>query len=47
MHIFLLTTGEILTGNVISDFVKGKKKFEYPSRIQAVLCCTVSLTTLR
>jgi len=27
--------GEILTGNIISDFVKGKKKFEYPSRIQA------------
>ncbi len=26
---------EILTGNIISDFVKGKKKFDYPSRIQA------------
>ena len=26
---------EILTGNMISDFVKGKKKFDYPSRIQA------------
>jgi len=26
---------QILTGNIISDFVKGKKKFEYPSRIQA------------
>ena len=26
---------EIMTGNIISDFVKGKKKFEYPSRIQA------------
>ena len=26
---------EILTGNIISDFVKGKKKFNYPSRIQA------------
>jgi acyl carrier protein phosphodiesterase len=26
---------EILVGNMISDFVKGKKKFEYPSGIQA------------
>ena len=26
---------EILTGNMISDFVKGKKKFEYPLLIQA------------
>ncbi len=26
---------EILVGNMISDFVKGKKKFEYPARIQA------------
>jgi acyl carrier protein phosphodiesterase len=26
---------EILTGNMISDFVKGKKKFQYPSRILA------------
>ncbi|HXB44898.1 MAG TPA: ACP phosphodiesterase [Puia sp.] len=26
--------GEILTGNMISDFVKGKKKFEYPLQIQ-------------
>jgi acyl carrier protein phosphodiesterase len=25
---------EILVGNLISDFVKGKKKFDYPSRIQ-------------
>jgi acyl carrier protein phosphodiesterase len=25
---------EILTGNLISDFVKGKKKFEYPAGIQ-------------
>lgn len=25
---------EILTGNMISDFVKGKKKFDYPSQIQ-------------
>lgn len=24
---------EILAGNMISDFVKGKKKFDYPSRI--------------
>ena len=24
---------EVLTGNMISDFVKGKKKFEYPPRI--------------
>lgn len=24
----------ILTGNMISDFVKGKKKFDYPSQIQ-------------
>lgn len=24
---------EILTGNLISDFVKGKKKFDYPARI--------------
>jgi acyl carrier protein phosphodiesterase len=26
---------EILVGNMISDFVKGKKKFEYPAGIQA------------
>jgi acyl carrier protein phosphodiesterase len=26
---------EILTGNIISDFVKGKKQFDYPSRIHA------------
>lgn len=26
---------EILTGNLISDFVKGKKKFDYPLRIRA------------
>jgi len=25
---------EILAGNMISDFVKGKKKFDYPDRIQ-------------
>ena len=25
---------DILTGNMISDFVKGKKKFDYPDRIQ-------------
>jgi len=25
---------DILTGNMISDFVKGKKKFDYPKRIQ-------------
>lgn len=26
---------EIVTGNLISDFVKGRKKYEYPSRILA------------
>jgi acyl carrier protein phosphodiesterase len=26
---------DILAGNMISDFIKGKKKFEYPDRIQA------------
>jgi acyl carrier protein phosphodiesterase len=26
---------DILTGNLISDFVKGKKKLDYPKRIQA------------
>ena len=25
---------EILVGNLISDFVKGKRKFDYPSRVQ-------------
>ena len=25
---------EILVGNIISDFVKGRKKFDYPARIQ-------------
>jgi acyl carrier protein phosphodiesterase len=25
---------DILTGNMISDFIKGKKKFDYPERIQ-------------
>ena len=34
MHIFLLTIPEILVGNLISDFVKGKKKFDYPLGIQ-------------
>lgn len=26
---------EVLTGNMISDFVKGKKKYDYPARILA------------
>jgi acyl carrier protein phosphodiesterase len=26
---------QITTGNIISDFVKGKRKFDYPARIQA------------
>jgi acyl carrier protein phosphodiesterase len=26
---------EVLTGNMISDFVKGKKKYGYPPRILA------------
>lgn len=26
---------EVLTGNLISDFVKGKKKFDYPPRVLA------------
>ena len=25
---------EILTGNMISDFIKGKKQFDYPARVQ-------------
>lgn len=34
-HAFLsFSNGEILTGNVISDFVKGKSKFTYPSIVQ-------------
>lgn len=34
-HAFLsFNSKEILAGNMISDFVKGKKKFEYPSGIQ-------------
>lgn len=34
-HAYLsLDDREILAGNMISDFVKGKKKFDYPLRIQ-------------
>lgn len=34
-HAFLsFNNAEILTGNMISDFVKGKKKFNYPLTIQ-------------
>ena len=34
-HAFLsFNNPEILTGNIISDFVKGKKKFDYPLTIQ-------------
>jgi acyl carrier protein phosphodiesterase len=34
-HAFLSFNDEyLLTGNMISDFVKGKKKFDYPSSIQ-------------
>lgn len=34
-HAFLsFGVPEITVGNMISDFVKGKKKFEYPARIQ-------------
>lgn len=34
-HAFLsFNNPEILTGNMISDFVKGKTKFDYPSEIQ-------------
>jgi len=34
-HAFLsFNNAEILTGNMISDFVKGKKKFDYPLTIQ-------------
>jgi acyl carrier protein phosphodiesterase len=34
-HAFLsFNNPEILTGNIISDFVKGKKKFNYPLSIQ-------------
>jgi len=35
-HAFLsFNEGELLTGNMISDFVKGKAKFDYPAGIQA------------
>src|SRR5688500_15033522 len=35
-HAFLsFNDPEILVGNMISDFVKGNKKFDYPMRIQA------------
>lgn len=34
-HAYLsFNDSKILVGNMISDFVKGKKKFDYPSRIQ-------------
>lgn len=34
-HAFLsFNNDDILTGNMISDFVKGKTKFDYPSQIQ-------------
>lgn len=32
---FSFNDPEIVVGNMISDFVKGKKKFDYPIRIQA------------
>src|SRR5579863_1606965 len=34
-HAFLsFNDTEILAGNMISDFIKGKKKFDYPDRIR-------------
>ncbi|HEY8657933.1 MAG TPA: hypothetical protein VIL78_02790, partial [Hanamia sp.] len=34
-HAFLsFNNADILTGNMISDFVKGKAKFDYPGEIQ-------------
>jgi acyl carrier protein phosphodiesterase len=34
-HAYLsFTDPDILAGNMISDFIKGKKKFDYPERIQ-------------
>jgi Uncharacterized protein conserved in bacteria len=32
---FSFNDPEILVGNIISDFVKGRKKYDYPARIQA------------
>lgn len=35
-HAYLsLGKSGIITGNLISDFVKGKKQFEFPERVQA------------
>jgi acyl carrier protein phosphodiesterase len=36
---------EIAVGNLISDFVKGKKKFDYPDRIQAGISLHRSIDT--
>ena len=36
---------EIVVGNLISDFVKGKKKFDYPGRIQAGISLHRSIDT--
>ena len=36
---------EIAVGNLISDFVKGKKKFDYPGRIQAGISLHRSIDT--
>ena len=36
---------EITVGNLISDFVKGKKKFDYPGRIQAGISLHRSIDT--
>ena len=36
---------EILVGNLISDFVKGKKKFDYPVRIQQGIALHRSIDT--
>lgn len=36
---------EILVGNLISDFVKGKKKFDYPARIQQGIALHRSIDT--
>jgi acyl carrier protein phosphodiesterase len=36
---------EMVVGNLISDFVKGKKKFDYPGRIQAGISLHRSIDT--
>ena len=38
---------DILLGNMINDFIKGKKQFDYPAAIQKGICCTAPSINLQ